>query len=58
VQAGKVAANGLDYQVRFKRDDNGKVDPENGLCIAKEGTQLKMKYAEEVRLCLGELRLS
>jgi hypothetical protein len=53
VRIGKVGANGVKFQVRFKRTPEGKVDPENGTCLAKEGTQLNMKYSEEVRLCLG-----
>ncbi len=56
VRVGQVTANGLDYQVRFHRDENGKID-KNGTCIAKAGSQLKMKYAEEVRLCLGVVKL-
>ena len=48
VRIGKVGANGVKYQVRFKRSPEGKVDPENGTCLAKEGTQLNIKYSEEV----------
>jgi hypothetical protein len=57
VRVGQVTANGMDYQVRFRRDESGKLDIENGTYISKEGTQLKMKYAEEVRLCLGVVKV-
>ena len=53
VRKGQVAANGTNYQVRFKRDETGKVNATGGEYIANKGTQLNMKYAEEVRLCLG-----
>jgi hypothetical protein len=57
VRVGQVGANGMKYQVRFRRDDDGKVNADNGSCIAEEGSQLKMKYAEEVRLCLGVVKV-
>ena len=38
-------------ECRFKRNENGKLDP-NGT-YAEPKSLLKMKYAEEVRLCLG-----
>jgi hypothetical protein len=57
VRVGQVSANGVNYQVRFRRDENGKLDVNNGTSIAKEGSQLKMKYAEEVRLCLGVVKV-
>jgi hypothetical protein len=57
VRVGQVGANGMKYQVRFRRDEGGKVNADNGSCIAEEGTQLKMKYAKEVRLCLGVAKI-
>ena len=57
VRVGKVGANGVKYQVRFKRTPQGKVDSNNGTCLAIEGTQLNMKYSEEVRLCLGVAKI-
>jgi hypothetical protein len=48
VVVGKSTTN---VECRFKRNENGKLDPD-GTC-ADHKSLLKMKHAEEVRLCLG-----
>mgnify|MGYP003335063525 CR=1 FL=1 len=45
-------ARGLDYVYRFHRDEDGALDP-NGKLVDDDPTTLKVKYEEEVRLCLG-----
>jgi hypothetical protein len=49
VRVGNFSLSGVQY--RFLRDESGKLDPKGKLC--PQGHELKMKYAGEVRLCLG-----
>ena len=49
-KAGTRRGN-MNVKRRFKRNENGKLDP--NATYAEPKSLLKMKYAEEVRLCLG-----
>eukprot|EP00978_Attheya_sp_CCMP212_P008683 scaffold20425_cov45-Attheya_sp.AAC.1 len=51
---GGIAAGSIDFEVRFPRDQNGKIDLSgNGKYNEKQKTIMKVKYEKEVRLSLG-----
>jgi hypothetical protein len=49
---GKVKGGGVQLEFQFPRDQNGKIDLENGE-YGERSTQLKMKYEQEARFMMG-----
>jgi hypothetical protein len=52
-QIGGIGAQKRNYQLQFKRDENGKLDPINGKASGAQKSIVNVKYEQEVRLCLG-----
>ena len=46
-------SNGANEEVKFPRDDNGNIDLRNGKYSKTKKNRLKLKYENEVRLCVG-----
>ena len=50
MEVGKVTGDG--YEIRFKRDANGKIDTKEGK-LNPASSHLKIKHREWAQLCLG-----
>ena len=47
------AGREIEFTIKFKRDADGKLDVKNGKYSDEETFELKVKFGQEIRLCLG-----